>query len=157
MATGIESWPTNPLTVIGRSRNVKINLEYGIPDEDDEWQFDYDDEGKGKLYHHRKMMISISTIMIRLYFIWLSYLLFTLNRLTVKKVEEDTLSLDLDNLWDNYEWEEIQDVKDVYYEVEQITTNRGVRGSEVKYEILKYLYYRKSMKPKKLKKDLTMT
>ena len=102
-------------------------------------------------------MISISTIMIRLYFIWLSYLLFTLNRLTGQEAEEDTLSLDLDNLWDNYEWEEIQDVKDVYYEVEQITPVAGVRGSEAKYEILKYLYYRKSMKPKKLKKDLTMT
>ena len=90
--------------------------------------------------------------MIRLYFIWLSYLLFTLNRLTGQEAEEDTLSLDLDNLWDNYEWEEIQEVTDVYYEVEQITPVAGVRGSEAKYEILKYLYYRKSMKPKKLKK-----
>ena len=90
--------------------------------------------------------------MIRLYFIWLSYLLFSLNRLTGQEAEEDTLSLDLDNLWDNYEWEEIQDVKDVYYEVEQITPVAGVRGSEAKYEILKYLYYRKSMKPKKIKK-----
>ena len=90
--------------------------------------------------------------MIRLYFIWLSYLLFTLNRLTGQEAEEDTLSLDLDNLWDNYEWEEIQDVKDVYYEVEQITPVAGARGSEAKYEILKYLYYRKSMKPKKIKK-----
>ena len=54
MATGIESWPTNPLSVIGRSRNVKINLEYGIPDEDDEWQVDYDDAGNGRIYHHRK-------------------------------------------------------------------------------------------------------
>ena len=39
---------------------------------------------------------------------------------------EDTLSLDLDNLWDNYEWEEIQEVTDVYYEVEQITPATGV-------------------------------
>ena len=90
--------------------------------------------------------------MIRLYFIWLSYLLFSLNRLTGQEAGEDTLSLDLDNLWDNYEWEEIQDVKDIYYEVEQITPVAGVRGSEAKYEILKYLYYRKSMKPKKIKK-----
>jgi len=59
---------------------------------------------------------------------------------------EDTLSLDLDNLWDNYEWEEIQEVTDVYGEVEQITAVAGVRGSEAKYEILKYLYYRKSMR-----------
>ena len=59
---------------------------------------------------------------------------------------EDTLSLDLDNLWDNYEWEEIQEVTDVYYEVEQITPVAGVRGSEAKYEIFKYLYYRNSMR-----------
>ena len=91
-------------------------------------------------------------IMIRPHFIWLSYLLFSLSRLTGQEAEDDTLSLDLDNLWDNYEWEEIQEVTDVYYEVEQITPVAGVRGSEAKYEILKYLYYRKSMKPKKLKK-----
>ena len=91
-------------------------------------------------------------IMIRPHFIWLSYLLFSLSRLTGQEAEDDTLSLDLDNLWDNYEWEEIQEVTDVYYEVEQITPVAGVRGSEAKYEILKYLYYRKSMKPKKIKK-----
>ena len=90
--------------------------------------------------------------MIRPHFIWLSYLLFSLSRLTGQEAEDDTLSLDLDNLWDNYEWEEIQEVTDVYYEVEQITPVAGVRGSEAKYEILKYLYYRKSMKPKKIKK-----
>ncbi len=91
-------------------------------------------------------------IMIRPHFIWLSYLLFSLSRLTGQEAEDDTLSLDLDNLWDNYEWEEIQEVTDVYYEVEQITPVAGVRGSEAKYEILKYLYYRKSMKTKKIKK-----
>ena len=91
-------------------------------------------------------------IMIRPHFIWLSYLLFSLSRLIGQEAEDDTLSLDLDNLWDNYEWEEIQEVTDVYYEVEQITPVAGVRGSEAKYEILKYLYYRKSMKPKKIKK-----
>ena len=36
--TGTESWPFNPLSVLGRSRNVKVNLTLGIPDEDDEWQ-----------------------------------------------------------------------------------------------------------------------
>ena len=90
-------------------------------------------------------------IMIRPHFIWLSYLLFSLSRLTGQEAEDDTLSLDLDNLWDNYEWEEIQEVTDVYYEVEQITPVAGVRGSEAKYEILKYLYYRKSMKKNKKK------
>ena len=90
-------------------------------------------------------------IMIRPHFIWLSYLLFSLSRLIGQEAEDDTLSLDLDNLWDNYEWEEIQEVTDVYYEVEQITPLAGVRGSEAKYEILKYLYYRKSMKKNKKK------
>ena len=40
METGTESWPYNPLSVVGRTRNVKINLTLGIPDEDDEWQLD---------------------------------------------------------------------------------------------------------------------
>jgi hypothetical protein len=68
---------------------------------------------------------------------------------------EDSLDveLNLDSLWENYEWEEIQEVTDVYAEVEQITAVAGVRGSEAKYEIFKYLYYRKSMKSKKMKKN----
>ena len=40
METGNESWPFNPLTTFGRTRNMKINLELGVPDEDNEWQFD---------------------------------------------------------------------------------------------------------------------
>jgi len=69
---------------------------------------------------------------------------------------EDSLDveLNLDSLWENYEWEEIQEVTDVYAEVEQITAVAGVRGSEAKYEIFKYLYYRKSMKSKKNEKKL---
>ena len=38
--TGTESWPYNPLVVVGRTRNVKVNLALGMPDEDDEWQLD---------------------------------------------------------------------------------------------------------------------
>ena len=38
--TGTESWPYNPLIVVGRTRNVKVNLALGMPDEDDEWQLD---------------------------------------------------------------------------------------------------------------------
>ena len=38
--TGTESWPYNPLIVVGRTRNVKVNLTLGMPDEDDEWQLD---------------------------------------------------------------------------------------------------------------------
>ena len=54
--------------------------------------------------------------------------------------------LDLDALWENTVWEEIQEVTDVYAEVEQITPVAGVRGSEAEDEALEYLYYRKSMK-----------
>ena len=55
MQTGVESWPYNPLTVIGRSRNVSINLILGVPDEDGEWPFDVDaTSGEGRLYHQRR-------------------------------------------------------------------------------------------------------
>ena len=46
--TGTETWPTNPLSVLGRTRGVKVTLSLGIPDEDNEWQFD-----GTKLYHRR--------------------------------------------------------------------------------------------------------
>jgi prepilin-type N-terminal cleavage/methylation domain-containing protein len=46
--TGTESWPEHPLSVLGRTRNVIITLPLGIPDEDNEWQFD-----GTKLYHRR--------------------------------------------------------------------------------------------------------
>ena len=59
------------------------------------------------------------------------------------------INLDLDKLWDEAEWEEITDVIDVYYEVEQVTPVAGVRGSEAKHEIFKYLYYRKTALRKK--------
>ena len=45
---GIESWPEHPLSVLGRTRGVIITYELGIPDEDNEWQFD-----GTKLYHRR--------------------------------------------------------------------------------------------------------
>ena len=54
--------------------------------------------------------------------------------------------LDLDALWENTVWEEIQDVTTVYAEVEQITPVAGVRGAEAEDEALGHLYYRKSMK-----------
>ena len=61
---------------------------------------------------------------------------------------QDTLDvdLDLDRLWEEAVWEEIEDVVDVYYEVEQITPVAGVRGAEAEDEALHHLYYRKSMK-----------
>jgi prepilin-type N-terminal cleavage/methylation domain-containing protein len=44
---GIEEWPGNPLTTLKRVRNVKVNLDEGIPDEDNEWQFSLDVDGQG--------------------------------------------------------------------------------------------------------------
>tara|TARA_S200000501_G_scaffold371958_1_gene416032 strand:+ start:3504 stop:3938 length:435 start_codon:yes stop_codon:yes gene_type:complete len=52
---GIEEWPGNPLITLKRVRNVKVNLDEGIPDEDNEWQFslDVDGEGTAGIMHHR--------------------------------------------------------------------------------------------------------
>jgi hypothetical protein len=55
-------------------------------------------------------------------------------------------NLDLDAMWENTVWEEIQDVTTVYAEVEQITAVAGVRGAEAEDEALDHLYYRRSMK-----------
>ena len=56
------------------------------------------------------------------------------------------IELDLDAMWENTVWEEIQDVVDEGYEVEKITAVAGVRGAEAEDEALALLYYRKSMK-----------
>ena len=55
-------------------------------------------------------------------------------------------NFDLDAMWENTVWEEIQDVTTVYAEVEQITAVAGVRGAEAEDEALEHLYYRRSMK-----------
>ena len=54
--------------------------------------------------------------------------------------------LDLDAMWENTVWVEIQDVTDESYEVEKITAVAGVRGAEAEDEALQHLYYRRSMK-----------
>ena len=54
--------------------------------------------------------------------------------------------LDLDAMWDNTVWNEIEDVADAGYEVEKVTAVAGVRGAEAEDEALALLYYRKSMK-----------
>ena len=62
--------------------------------------------------------------------------------------KSDTLDfiLDLDALWENTVWEEIQEITTVYGEVEQVTTAAGVRGAEAENEALSHLYYRKTMR-----------
>ena len=56
------------------------------------------------------------------------------------------IELDLDAMWENTIWIEIEDVVDVGYEVEKITAVAGVRGAEAEDEALALLYYRRSMK-----------
>jgi len=65
---------------------------------------------------------------------------------SIEMVEIESMDLDLDAMWENTVWEEIQDVVDVVAEVEQITAVAGVRGAEAEDEALDHLYYRKSMK-----------
>lgn len=54
--------------------------------------------------------------------------------------------LDLDRLWEEAVWEEITEINDIYFEVEQITPVAGVRGAEAEDEALTLLYYRRSMR-----------
>ena len=54
--------------------------------------------------------------------------------------------LDLDALWDNTVWTEIEEINTIEGEVEQVITVAGVRGAEAEDEALHHLYYRKSMK-----------
>jgi prepilin-type N-terminal cleavage/methylation domain-containing protein len=54
LATGLEAWPSNPLSVIGRSRNITVTMYDGVPDEDNEWQFSIDAVGQPALFHHRR-------------------------------------------------------------------------------------------------------
>ena len=56
------------------------------------------------------------------------------------------IELDLDAMWENTVWIEIQDVVDVGYEVEKVTPVAGVRGAEAEDEASALLYYRKTMK-----------
>ena len=69
-------------------------------------------------------------------------------RLAKEKEEAEVLEdLDLDAMWDNTVWVEIQDVADSEaYETEYITAVAGVRGAEAEDEALALLYYRRSMK-----------
>ena len=63
-----------------------------------------------------------------------------------KMLAEPLEELDLDAMWENTVWEEIQDVADAeVYETEYITAVAGVRGAEAEDEALEYLYYRKSL------------
>jgi len=60
--------------------------------------------------------------------------------------EMENINFDMDAMWEQAEWEEIQDITTVYFETEQITAVAGVRGAEAEDEALAHLYYRKSMR-----------
>ena len=68
--------------------------------------------------------------------------------LSIQPSYSDTtdFELDLDAMWENTVWNEIEDVVDVGYEVEKITAVAGVRGAEAEDEALALLYYRRSMR-----------
>ena len=59
----------------------------------------------------------------------------------------EDIDFDLDAMWENTVWVEIQEIEDTeVYETEQITAVAGVRGAEAEDEALDHLYYRRSMK-----------
>ena len=59
----------------------------------------------------------------------------------------EDIDFDLDAMWENTVWQEIEDIADAeVYETEQITAVAGVRGAEAEDEALALLYYRKSMR-----------
>ena len=65
---------------------------------------------------------------------------------SLESLEYDNIDFDIDAMWENTVWEEIQDVTTISAEVEQITAVAGVRGAEAEDEALEHLYYRRSMK-----------
>ena len=73
-------------------------------------------------------------------------ILFFFLNIQVSYSDTTEIELDLDAMWENTVWEEIQDVVDAGYEVEKVTDVAGVRGAEAEDEALALLYYRKSMK-----------
>ena len=61
--------------------------------------------------------------------------------------DDDDLDMDMDAMWDNTVWNEIEDIADAeVHETEKITAVAGVRGAEAEDEALHHLYYRQSMK-----------
>ena len=53
---------------------------------------------------------------------------------------QDKDDIDLDAMWDNTVWNEIEEVSTKEYEVEKVTTVAGVRGAEAEDEALNHLY-----------------
>ena len=47
--TDTDVWPSHPLSVLGRTRNVVVTLSLGLPTQDNEWRYD------GTHLYHRRM------------------------------------------------------------------------------------------------------
>jgi len=70
----------------------------------------------------------------------------SLEQIEIASMDIDA-ELDMDAMWDNTIWQEIEEVGEtIYGEVEQVTSVAGVRGAEAEDEALSYLYYRRSMR-----------
>ena len=66
---------------------------------------------------------------------------------SIEMASVEDIDFDLDAMWENTVWHEIEDIADAeVYETEQITAVAGVRGAEAEDEALALLYYRRSMK-----------
>jgi hypothetical protein len=70
----------------------------------------------------------------------------SLEQIEIASMDIDA-ELDMDAMWDNTIWQEIEEVGEtIYGEVEQVTSVAGVRGAEAEDEALNHLYYRRSMR-----------
>lgn len=70
----------------------------------------------------------------------------SLEQIEIASMDIDA-ELDMDAMWDNTIWQEIEEVGEtIYGEVEQVTSVAGVRGAEAEDEALAFLYYRRSMR-----------
>ena len=92
------------------------------------------------------MRFGISSIIPILFFFLNIQVSYSGTTVVVKNLDDLPFDLDLETMWENTVWIEIQDVVDVGYEVEKVTAVAGVRGAEAEDEALALLYYRRSMK-----------
>ena len=62
--------------------------------------------------------------------------------LTILLIALQQEELDINKMFEDAKWEEVQNTTNQGYEVEKVTIVAGVRGNEAEHEILDFLYYR---------------
>tara|TARA_R100000353_G_C6500246_1_gene194042 strand:- start:1297 stop:1560 length:264 start_codon:yes stop_codon:yes gene_type:complete len=62
--------------------------------------------------------------------------------LTILLIALQQEELDINKMFQDAKWEEVQNTTNQGYEVEKVTMVAGVRGNEAEHEILDFLYYR---------------